>query len=109
VTEDEDAWEARTAEERQEVYDADGRFIRLLEQRGGKVVGGVELAPSGTWHRLEHRAGITRRTAGPYAESVEQLGGFYIVECDDIETVLEACGEMIPPHVRLEVAPVLEA
>jgi len=109
VTEDEDAWEARTAEERQEVYDADGRFVRLLEQRGGKVVGGAELAPSRTWQRLERHSGVTRRTAGPYAESVEQLGGFYVVECDDIETVLDSCAEMIPPHVRLEVTPVLEA
>ena len=43
VTEDEEAWEAKTDAERQEVYDADARFVRLLEQRGGKVVGGAEL------------------------------------------------------------------
>ena len=108
VTEDEEAWEARSDAGRQEVYDADARFVRLLERRGGKVVGGAELGPSRSWVTLEPRAGITRRTDGPYAESVEQLGGFYIVECDDLEVLLEACGEMLPSHVRLEVAPVPE-
>ena len=76
VTEDEEAWEARSEAGRQEVYDADARFVRLLERRGGKVVGGAELGPSRSWVTLEPRAGITRRTDGPYAESVEQLGGF---------------------------------
>jgi hypothetical protein len=107
VTEDEEAWEAKSDAERQEVYDADARFVRLLEQRGGKVVGGAELGPTSTWHTLEHRSGLTRRTAGPYAESVEQLGGFYVVECDDIDTVLDACGKMIGAHVHIQVAPVV--
>jgi hypothetical protein len=109
VTEDEAAWEARSDAERQEVYDADGRFVRLLERGGGKIVGGAELSASRSWRTLEHHGGITRRTEGPYAESVEQLGGFYVVECDDVETVLEACGEMVPPHVRVEVAPVVDS
>jgi hypothetical protein len=44
VTEDEKAWEAKTSAERQEVYDADGRFVRLLDASG-------EMA---AWHlRLE--------------------------------------------------------
>ena len=48
---------------------------------------------------------ITRRTDGPFTESVEQLGGFYIVESPDIEAVVEAAEEMMPVHVRLEIAP----
>ena len=108
VTEDEEAWEAKTDAERQEVYDADAAFVRLLEQRGGKVIGGAELRPTSTWHTLEHRGGVTRTTAGPYAESVEQLGGFYLVECADVEVLVEACGEMIGAHVHLQVAPVVD-
>jgi hypothetical protein len=55
-----------------------------------------------------HRGGVTRRTQGPYAESVEQLGGFYIVECSDVEAVLQACEAMADAHVHLQVAPAVQ-
>jgi hypothetical protein len=105
VTEDEDAWEAKSDLERQQVYDADARFVAALAARGGKVISGAELAPTSTWHTLTHRGGVTRHTQGPYAESVEQLGGFYVVECADVETLVAACAEMAAAHVRLEIAP----
>ena len=104
VVEDEEAWEAKSAGERDEAYRADERFRAALERRGGKIVVGAELAPSRTWHVLEHRGGLTRRTEGPYAESVEQLGGFYVVDTPDLEALLDACDEMAAAHVRLEVA-----
>jgi hypothetical protein len=47
-------------------------------------------------------------TQGPYAESVEQLGGFYIDECSDVEAVLDACEAMAEVHVHLQVAPVVQ-
>jgi hypothetical protein len=108
VTEDEETWEAGSDADHQQAYDADARFIAALEQRGGKVIGGAELAPTRTWHTLEHRRGVTRRTQGPYAESVEQLGGFYLVECSNAEAVVEACGAMVAAHVHIQVAPVVE-
>jgi hypothetical protein len=108
VTEDEEAWEAGSQADHQRTYDADARFIAALEQRGGKVVGGAELAATRTWHTLTNRGGVTSRTQGPYAESVEQLGGFYIVECPDVEAVVEACGAMLPVHLHLQVAPVVD-
>ena len=105
VTEDEPAWEAKSEAERQQTWDADHRFGAALERRGGKVVGGAGLDHSRTWLVLENRDGLTRRTDGPYAESVEQLGGFYIVESPSMEAVVEAAEEMMPVHVRLEIAP----
>ena len=78
VTEDEEAWEARSEAERQEVYDADARFVRLLSaRRQGDRRRRAEPPPA--VDTLEQRSGVTRRTTGPYAESVEQLGGFYVV------------------------------
>ena len=105
VTEDEPAWEAKSEAERQATWDADYRFGAALERRGGKVVGGSGLGHSRTWQVLENRGGVTRRTDGPYAESVEQLGGFFIVESPSMEAVVEAAQEMLPVHVRLEIAP----
>ncbi len=109
VVEDEPAWEAKSDAERQVTYDADHRFAQALERRGGKVVGGSELGPTSAWQVLENRGGgngrVTRRTDGPYTESVEQLGGFYLVESPSIEAIVEAAEEMMPVHVRLEIAP----
>jgi len=105
VVEDEPAWEAKTAAERQVTYDADFAFGQALERRGGKVVGGSGLAHTSTWQILEHNGGVTRRTDGPFTESVEQLGGFYIVESPSMEAIVESAEEMMPVHVRLEIAP----
>ena len=105
VVEDEPAWEAKSEAERQVTYDADFRFGEALERRGGKVVVGSGLGHTSTWQILENNGGVTRRTDGPYTESVEQLGGFYIVESPSIEAIVEAAEEMMPVHVRLEIAP----
>jgi hypothetical protein len=105
VFEDEPAWEAKTDAERQLTYDADYAFGQALEKRGGRVVGGSGLAHTSAWQVLSNDGGVTRRTDGPYAESVEQMGGFYIVESPDMEAVVESAEEMMPVHVRLEIAP----
>ena len=84
----------------------DGRFVELLGRRGGKVVAAAELASSreGWWLRSE--GGALLRTEGPSAESVEQLGGFFVVEVPEEADLLEACGQMAAAHDRLEVRPV---
>ena len=105
VVEDEPAWEAKSPDERQQTFDADYRFGQALEKRGGRVVGGSGLAHTSTWQILHNDGGITRRTDGPYAESVEQLGGFYIVESPSMEAIVQSAEEMMPVHVRLEIAP----
>jgi hypothetical protein len=105
VIEDEPAWEAKSEAEREETYQHDYRFGAALEKRGGRVVGGSGLGPTSQWQILQHDGGLTRRTDGPYAESVEQLGGFFIVESPSMEAVVEAAHEMMPVHVRLEIAP----
>jgi hypothetical protein len=104
---DEDKWETLSAEEKQETYDADGRFLALLAERGGKVVGGAELTHTRRTRWLTRdRAGQVLVTDGPYAETVEQISGFYIVECDDLDDLTEALGEMLPAHSRLVIRPV---
>ena len=105
VVEDEPAWEAKSDAERQVTFDADYAFGQALERRGGKVVGGSALAHTSQWQILRNEGGVTRRTDGPFAESVEQLGGFYIVESPSMEAIVESAEEMMPVHVRLEIAP----
>lgn len=103
---DEEAWEQASAETRQETYDADQRFLKLLQERGGRVVGGADLSHSRETRVLsKDGAGGALVTEGPYTESVEQMSGFYIVEADSVEVVVAAAGLMLEGHARLEIRP----
>jgi hypothetical protein len=103
----EDEWDGKTDEERQAVYENDYEFGRLLEQRGGKMTGGAELS---TWKRAHaiRRGphGTALVTDGPYAESAEQLSGFYLVTIDDEQALLEAARVLVKAHPAVEIRPV---
>ena len=88
---DECAWADRHEEHRAAMYAMHGEFARLLDERGHKMTGGSELTHSREARVVRgDRDGITV-TEGPYAETVEQLTGFYIVETDDLDDLLEVC------------------
>ena len=94
---DESTWEAATPEERAAVYAEHERFSRTLEERGHRVVGGAELAPSREARVVrggEHGPVVSD---GPYAETVEQLSGFYLVESEDLDDLAEVCGMLAMP------------
>jgi hypothetical protein len=44
-------------------------------------------------------------TDGPFAEITEQVSGFYIVECDDLDALTAAAEQMLAAHHRLEIRP----
>jgi hypothetical protein len=90
---DEATWESASEEQRAAMYAKHGEFARLLEERGHKVTGGAELTPSRTAKvvRRNDSGGLTV-TDGPYAETVEQLTGFYTIESDDLDDLLEVVG-----------------
>nr|WP_275955185.1 YciI family protein [Planomonospora venezuelensis] len=102
---DERRWAAATEEEIKEAYAAHGRFMDLLTERGA-YLGGEELDGSSTAVTLRTGGGRTLRTDGPYAETAEHLGGFYLVEARDLDEAIEfatACPEEI-----VEIRPVVE-
>jgi hypothetical protein len=89
---DEAEWEAATEDRRQATYAQHQDFAKLLEERGHRVTGGAELAHSREAKVLRtDPAGTHTVTAGPYAETVEQLTGFYIVDTSDLDDLLEVC------------------
>jgi hypothetical protein len=100
---------AATPAERQATFDTDFEFGRLLEARGGAVTGGAGLT-------LSSEARTIRRgpksdvlvTDGPYAESAEQLSGFFIVSCDDYDALVEAAQVLTRAHPVVEIRPVKE-
>ena len=99
-------WESGSEADHQAVYDTDAEFARLLKERGGKITGGAELA-SAQRSRVVRRAenGGAMITEGPYAESVEQLSGFYLVTIDDEAALLEAAQVLVRSHPAVEIRP----
>jgi hypothetical protein len=105
---DESVWESASEEHRAAMYAKHGEFSRLLEERGHKVTGGAELTHSrGTKLVRGTGSGITV-TDGPYAETVEQLTGFYLVATGDLDDLLQVCGLLAGPD-GLEVRALVPA
>jgi hypothetical protein len=99
-------WETATAEERQSVMDAHTAFHKAVAERA-TMLAGEALAQSSTARTLRHVDGEPVLTEGPYAESVEQLGGFYLLEAESLELVLEL-SRLLPSSYAVEVRPVIE-
>lgn len=71
--------------------------------------GGEALRSVATSTTVRVRNDEVLATAGPFAETKEQLGGFYLVECDDLDQAIAAAARI--PGARygsIEVRPVIE-
>lgn len=99
----EDAWAAASEDDRTAVYAEHDRFSTTLVERGHRIVGGAELTPSREGRTVRPGPGGPVVTEGPYAETVEQLTGFYLVESDDLDDLLEVCGILAAIGDSLEV------
>ncbi|GAA4379124.1 YciI family protein [Nocardioides caricicola] len=100
---DESVWENATEEHRSAVYARHGEFSRALEERGHTITGGAELEHSREAKVVRRTASGTVVTDGPYAETVEQLSGYYVVETDDLDDLLEVCGILADGDGPVEV------
>ncbi len=76
--------------------------------REGKMIAGEALQPVSTATTLTVRDGKPQTMDGPFAETRETLGGYYLLECKDLDDAL-ACAAMIPTatYGRIEVRPVV--
>ena len=78
---DEGRWDSLSSEERDAIYEQ----YRAFGERDGKVLDGAELAPTRSATTVRVRNGETVVTDGPFAETKEQLGGFYLLECEGLD------------------------
>jgi hypothetical protein len=77
----------------------------------GVFKSGDALMPSGTATTVRVSDGSTLTTDGPFAETKEQLGGFYILDCKDLDEAIELAAQI--PDARsgacaIEVRPLME-
>ena len=74
------------------------------------VTGGAQLQPPTTATTVQVRDGKTLTTDGPFAETKEALGGYYLLEAEDLDRAIELAARI--PAARMggavEVRPVVE-
>jgi hypothetical protein len=75
----------------------------------GCYVGGEALQPTATATTVRKKGGKVLTTDGPFAETREQLGGYYMVECKDLDEALKWAAD-IPSVERgpVEVRPIVD-
>lgn len=77
--------------------------------KGGAMVAGEALEPTASATSVRVRNGKTQTTDGPFAETKEQLGGFYILECANLDEAIRYAA-MIPDAQSgtVEIRPVMD-
>jgi hypothetical protein len=87
-----------------------GRWNDVTEemQRAGAFVAGAALQPSETATTVRAQGFDERIVSdGPYAETKEQVGGFYLLECDNLDEALEWAKKLPKQEGGVEVRPVM--
>ena len=85
-----------------------GKFMQEMGKRG-VLLGGERLQPTATAATVQVRNGRALTSDGPFAETKEQLGGYFLVDCKDRDEALEITAKI--PGARLgsiEVRPIWE-
>jgi hypothetical protein len=101
------AWDDLTAEE-QEVQMAElGAFDEACAARPGvEIVSEAALGDGSMATTLRTRGGELTITDGPFAEVAEQIGGYYLLDAPDLDTVIDLC--RVLPAYDIDIRPVLD-
>jgi hypothetical protein len=102
---DEREWLALPEDERRAVT---GRYFALVDElrREGKYVGGAPLRPTTEARTVTRETGTTLVTDGPFAETKEVLGGYYLIEAPNLDAALEIAKEVPAKFGGVEVRPI---
>ena len=101
-------WANQTEEQAQAVNQEYMAFTKDIIDRG-LMKGGEALQSTATATTVRVRDGETLTTDGPFAETKDQLGGFYLVDCKDLDEAVEVAARI--PDVRrgsIEVRPIMD-
>jgi len=106
---DERAWNGLSEAERQQIYLEYRHLIQELESSGQYLVGD-QLQPATTANTVRVREGKRLVTDGPFAETREQIGGFFLIEAKDLDEANKIASRI--PSARMgaiEIRPVVES
>jgi hypothetical protein len=102
-------WEAMTREQA-EAHDA--AHAAFAAAAGSKIIGGAELEPASvaTTLRTDSAGGFVT-TDGPFLETKEELGGFYLLEAGDLDEAIALASrlpEVHSAHSGVEIRPLVD-
>jgi hypothetical protein len=102
-------WDALPEEERNEVMNGHGAFLKTI-QESGEMISTHALADPANSASVRRHDGVPAVTDGPFAEAKEYMGGYYLVDCESRERAIELA--LLIPDTRInglgiEVRPVM--
>jgi hypothetical protein len=105
---DEHAWESVDPQGRQAMYEEYGALAEDLASKG-QMLGGDELAPVSSATTVRVNAGERLVTDGPFAETKEQLGGYFVIDVEDLDAAIDVASK-IPAarHGSIEIRPLAD-
>ena len=108
IYDEEQAWAKLSEPEQQQIYGEYRQVIQEL-QSGGQFLAGSQLEPTSLATSVRLRNGKEMITDGPFAETHEQLGGYFLIEAKDLDEATAIAARV--PSARIgtvEVRPVVE-
>ncbi len=107
---DEELWAKISEAQKGQIMQEYGEFIQGIV-KSGHYRAGAKLQPTSMATTVREQQGKRITTDGPFAETKEQLGGFHLVECQDLDEAIAIAGRI--PTLRvggsIEVRPVVPA
>ena len=102
---DEKVWASRTEADIKTTNERHTRFAEMLAERGA-MRGGKPLALTDAATTVRHDGDDVSVTDGPFAETTEVLGGYYLIEAADLDEAI-ALAKQVPEPV-VEIRPIGE-
>ncbi|MDN5803873.1 MAG: YciI family protein [Microlunatus sp.] len=100
-------WEELTAAEQEAGMARHAAFDEACATRPGvELLSAEALGEGSDATTLRTRGGEMVITDGPFAEIAEQIGGFYVLDAPDLDTVIELC--KVLPSYDIDIRPVLD-
>jgi hypothetical protein len=107
---DEARWDALPETQRDQIMRDYQDLVHSL-QKSGQYRGGGKLHATPTAKRVHQANGKRVITDGPFAETKEHIGGYHLVECEDLDEALSIAARFptLPAGGVVEVRPLLQA
>jgi hypothetical protein len=98
-----------TPEQRRDGMRAWDSYTKELIDAGAHLGGeGLQPSATATTVKLSESGGDPVVTDGPFAETKEQLGGYYLIDCKDLDEALDWARKIPMPGGAVEVRPVMD-
>lgn len=103
---DEAIWRDASPEEQARYFTEHDAFSAAVPEAGCTILGGEALVGVASATTVRRRGDRLTVTEGPFAETAEQLGGFYLVDAPDLDTVTDLV--RLLPEYTVEIRPVAD-